>query len=530
MLLLLSLLALNVVASLVAGEHPIVLGSFSFPARTPFKPLLLFHAFLAVLLLSSIRRDREPLAANSTSSKNLLRIGVSIGALTALAYLPSFWVNFHELDWTHRHNGAGINSWNAFWNLFSKAQPDGMYRPLAFLSFWLDYQVFGDTLWGYHLQSVAIHSANAVLLLLLAQKLKLSTWTASFAAILFGWAAIHFEAVLWPAARFDLLATTFLLLSILLWLQHRQSEKAYSWAGAGSLGLYVLATLCKETAYSLVVLIPILYWVLNRSDRPREQADPRPYLLALALCTVAMLGVRYSIYHGIGGYAYGTAAASASFSFRSLYHLLLYPLTYGGFGINNVFLHWSGAAVLFLYVAGVLLWYWRADSRPARNLGFFLGMAVVAAIPVFPVIGWLQPTLQHSRHLYWPSAWIALGLAVALERSRLRLPIAALFLGAQLLGVFYNQSVYLRALAEIEGQTTRIGAQFPHPPQRLNLVREAGEENGIFYYESELAHRLSQELPHTELRICSAEQHCEGQTLAWKVDRSGLQLTRRSGD
>ena len=46
-----------------------------------------------------------------------------------------------------------------------------LYRPLTLLSLGLDFQLFGEAPWGYHLTNVLLHSVNSLLLYALARDL-----------------------------------------------------------------------------------------------------------------------------------------------------------------------------------------------------------------------------------------------------------------------------------------------------------------------------------------------------------------------
>ena len=138
---------------------------------------------------------------------------------------------------------------------------------------------------------------------MLAIRLGFGVWTGRVAALLFGVSACHFEAVLWPAARFDLLATAFGAISLLLFLEHWESFGARSWwLGGLALISYVVAVLSKESAYSIVLLVPLLVAVQSFfkpvADRKRSAV---PFVLALLLCTLALVSIRFYVLGSIGG-------------------------------------------------------------------------------------------------------------------------------------------------------------------------------------------------------------------------------------
>src|SRR5205085_12261394 len=133
---------------------------------------------------------------------------------------------------------------------------------------------------------------NALLTGLLAAQLGFSASTSRFAALLFGVAAIHFEAVLWPAARFDLLATLFSCLTLLFFLKQWYVLSVFS---------FVAAVLSKETAYSLLLLIPILLltrrlWNIESIRRAKVVG----FFGALAACAALLIAARFMVYGSVG--------------------------------------------------------------------------------------------------------------------------------------------------------------------------------------------------------------------------------------
>ena len=304
-------LALNAVASTFSmGEYLVQFGGFRFPAQTPYKPLLLLSGAAVVYFLMSKQGTDTKVEEHGRLAVPFILL---LACVVGFVYSPAIAVNFSHQDWTHRHMGARLNSWSAVWRLFVEPQPDGMYRPLAFLSFALDYQLFGPTLWGYHLQSIGLHVLNSILAGMLAIRLGFGVWTGRVAALLFGVSACHFEAVLWPAARFDLLATAFGAISLLLFMDHWETIGARSW-WFGGLGLlsYVIAVLNKETAYSIVLIVPLLIAFLKHGVDERRRA--RAIIPALLGCTVALVAVRFGpdFYRSIDGNIHFAAACNGN--------------------------------------------------------------------------------------------------------------------------------------------------------------------------------------------------------------------------
>ncbi len=185
-----------------------------------------------------------------------------------------------------------------------------MYRPLTFLSYWVDYRLFGNHLWAYHLQSIAFHILNALLVAALAVELGFSGDVPRLSAALFGLAAVHFEPVLWPAARFDLISCAFTLMSFLFFLKYcRQDRRSTVWLPLTVL-TFVAGVLNKETSYSVLLLVPALllsfrFWNLGKLSA-KNAALALGLLFASGACLV---GVRFAVLGGIGSYGFRDPSA-----------------------------------------------------------------------------------------------------------------------------------------------------------------------------------------------------------------------------
>lgn len=121
------------------------------------------------------------------------------------------------------------------------------YRPLAFLSQALDWQLWGMNAAGFHLTNVVLHATTSALVFGVARRL-IDRTSALVGALLFALHPASHEAVYWIASRFDLLATCFTLAALIcLW----RDDVRWYWSGTVC---FALALLSKESALSLPVI------------------------------------------------------------------------------------------------------------------------------------------------------------------------------------------------------------------------------------------------------------------------------------
>lgn len=149
--------------------------------------------------------------------------------------------------------------------LFSRSLVDGdgrlsnYYRPILFLGFTVEYNLFENSGAIYHLTSFLLHAGSGILLFFLLLKLFKNQTVAFFSSLLFLIHPVQTEAVAYASGRGDPLSLFFVLLTVLLSLGKSRGQKI---AGAISL---ILGLLSKETALITPGLIFISHVVLKKS-------------------------------------------------------------------------------------------------------------------------------------------------------------------------------------------------------------------------------------------------------------------------
>jgi len=156
---------------------------------------------------------------------------------------------------------AGLSWSGAAWALTATAAAN--WHPLTWISHMLDVTLFGLDPRGHHLTSVIIHTANAVLLLLLLARATGRAWPSALVAALFAVHPLHVESVAWVAERKDVLSTLLGLLAALAYLRFVRKPGAPRLAVvAALLGLGLGA---KPMLVTLpVVLLLLDFWPLGR--------------------------------------------------------------------------------------------------------------------------------------------------------------------------------------------------------------------------------------------------------------------------
>ncbi len=166
-------------------------------------------------------------------------------------------------------------------------------RLVPSLSWAARHAIFGTWIPGWHLPSLLLHAANAVLVSLLARRLGLGPLGALLAGGLVGLAPLHAHTVAWIGGTFDLFAGTFVLLSLLGLLSGRP------WLGCSGLAL---ALLSKESAFMAPLVLLLAMFTLQPQGSLRATATHAARRLwPYALGAAAVLGLRLAQVAALGG-------------------------------------------------------------------------------------------------------------------------------------------------------------------------------------------------------------------------------------
>lgn len=148
---------------------------------------------------------------------NKFWVSLILIGLTLIIYLQT--VNFEFVVFddglyvTDNHEiQAPVNLKSFFW-AFTTTQAAN-WHPLTWLSYLLDFQLFGLNAGGYHLTSVLFHLTNTVLLFLLLDKFSGRLWPSALTAALFAVHPLHVESVAWISERKDVISGFFWILTL----------------------------------------------------------------------------------------------------------------------------------------------------------------------------------------------------------------------------------------------------------------------------------------------------------------------------
>jgi tetratricopeptide (TPR) repeat protein len=190
-----------------------------------------------------------------------------------------------------------LQSLHGLWRIWSKLSTVQQYYPLLHSAFWVEHRIWGDSMLGYHLSNVALHSVSALLVILIMERLKLpGAW---LAGLLFALHPVCVESVAWITEQKNTLSAVFYLGAALAYLHFDQTRQRSKYALG--LVLFVLALLSKSSIAALpAILLVVLWWLHGRLEWRRDVVP----LLAWFGAAVSFGGVTYyveTVYLGARG-------------------------------------------------------------------------------------------------------------------------------------------------------------------------------------------------------------------------------------
>jgi tetratricopeptide (TPR) repeat protein len=313
------------------------------------------------------------------------------------------------------------------------------YLPITYTAFRLEYQLWGANPLGYHLVSLGLHAANAVLLWLLLRRLGVpGAW---WGALLFAIHPVTASTVAWVSEQKNLLGLLFALVSLLLYLRFEASRR-YRWY-ALSVIAFVAALLGKTS----VVMVPclMLAYEWRRAGTLRTAAVLRLAPFFAASLALGLVTVWFQVHRGmagepvpIGTYPERLAAAGCALWFYLAKAVapvrlsMIYPRW------DYAELSWWPAAAFVAVM--LLLWHCRRCWRWAHAAWLGLGCFTIVLLPVlgFVPMAFMRFSLaaDHFQYPALPALTAVAGVAVAAAIGRLPaavLPAAAVAVGLTVL-------------------------------------------------------------------------------------------------
>jgi len=260
------------------------------------------------------------------------------------------------------------------------------YFPLKTSVQWLQWQLWGADVRGYHLTNLALHALAALLVWHLLRRLGLRF--AYFCALLFAVHPLAVESVAWISELKNVLSLPLLLGALLAYLTFDRTGRGTAYFASV---LLFTAAMCAKTSVVMFpgALILYAYWQHGQVTGRTLRAIA-PYLavsLGLGLVTVHFQNHRVMAYLPMPAESLATRVAGGGWAIWFYLAKCLFP-----FDLLPIYPRWSLQPAVawllppWLALAAVFGWCWRARATWGRAAIFGLGSFVLNLVPVLGVI------------------------------------------------------------------------------------------------------------------------------------------------
>jgi protein O-mannosyl-transferase len=449
-------------------------------------------------------------------------------------------------------------------------QVTNYYRPILLLTFAVDYQLWGLNSFGFNLVDVLLHILNAwlvfVLLYLLLSRRNNSAiatethpvrealifgnpprlaglgtppgegnihslqegtfWLAFLPALIFLVHPVNTETVDYISDRADLLFSFFLILSLIFWLQFRQSPlngrlcrgQIINYSAAAV--LFILSLLSKETAIILpflVLLIEFFFNPLISAESPKRETLPWPVMcwqkiklaakntwpLFVILAAYLILHLTVFYFDQTKGAPYGCLGDYCSYGiFQRALTFLLVVLNYFQILFLPFGLHMERAVTefgsiyswqIFAAILAILAWaaaaiiFWKKEKGIAFGFfWFFILLGPTSGI----FLRVLYPSYEHFLYLPMVGFWLSFFSLINFYTPRPRGAATPLYRG---------DLVWLKIFFYVMLTACVIFFAF------LSIQRNRDWRDPITFYENNLKYSPNSFIEHTNLGIAYAD-------------------------
>jgi len=289
------------------------------------------------------------------------------------------------------------------------------YNPVTFLSYALEYRLFGMSSSWFHFTNILLHLLNIFLVFRFVSLLVKEKGIALVTAALFALHPIHADVVGWVSARSYLLATLFYLLSLIYYIQYLNSSHKKKSKIILSLLFFVFACLSKSQAVTLAPVILLVNWIYKTRYNLRQIIN-----VSIFFCIAVATGLLTIYFRTDAGnteiipeYSFVQKGFVISFSIVGYISKVIYPIgltaieSFPGRSVNGTLPLMAYISPVLILVAGVFMLKFRKKA-PVIVFGllfFFLNVFVTQ-------VSFLEDGFCANRYFYLSSIGIYIALAV----------------------------------------------------------------------------------------------------------------------
>jgi tetratricopeptide (TPR) repeat protein len=260
-----------------------------------------------------------------------------------------------------------------------------IYRPLAYLTYAIDYNIWGLDPFGYHLSSLILHLINIVLVYYFVRLFSGNKFITSLITLLFAIHPMKVEAVAWIAARVDVLYAMFFLLALIFYTLYLRRAYKIQYL-VSSILFFLLSLLSKPAAVVFPMVCFLIDYYHGRKWNIRIVLEKIPYLLlAIAMGVITLLAQRPdSAAVGIANFSIMERFFLSTYSLMFYFFKTIFPIkisNFYDFPQKLSFLHY--VSPLFILVLAFIMYKNRLNKSFIFSMLFFITnlLLVIHIIP-----------------------------------------------------------------------------------------------------------------------------------------------------
>jgi len=223
---------------------------------------------------------------NKVDKITFIIASATIFCVTVLIYsgaLDYDYVSDDRVNIVKNYHIHGISLENILWS-FNNAL-GGHYQPFTWLSYMLDYEIWGQHRYGYRQTNIVLHSINAILLMsviyIVLSKLyspiancKIIILASSIGALFFSLHPLRVESVVWLTERRDVLSSFFLLVSFISYFNYSYRKEVTAESLFKKHGYYISFTffLFSLLSKAWAITYPAVLVIINIAlEQPKKR-------------------------------------------------------------------------------------------------------------------------------------------------------------------------------------------------------------------------------------------------------------------
>jgi tetratricopeptide (TPR) repeat protein len=303
-----------------------------------------------------------------------------------------------------------------------------VWNPLVWLSFMLDYRIYGLDAGGYHLTNLILHILSTLLLFRLFNRMTQATWKSAFVAAIFALHPLHVESVAWISERKDVLSAFFWMLTLYLYVYYTEKPAVKRYLLV--LFSFVLALMSKPMVVTMPLIMILLdYWPLGRFTLKKSNLiswqlkEKTPFFILSAF--ISIIRITYAPEH----FPLSERIANAPVAFVTYLAKTFWPHNMSIYYPFPDHIHLSQALlatllIIFITAAVILM----TKRIPYLFVGWFWFVITIAPVIGIIEISFSAPCSMADRYHYLPSIGIALilawGIPSLIKRKTILFPAA----------------------------------------------------------------------------------------------------------